>query len=291
MLQQLKVALLRRYYRAHNWYVWRRVAAPPVTVRDRTVEGPAGALPLRCYACTPAEVERVIVYFHGGGWVLGDLQTHDPFCRQLSHRTRSVVVAVDYRLAPEHPFPAAVEDCEAATRWVQGHLDDLGAAGKPVLVAGDSAGGNLAAVTARKVNGLAGQILVYPVTSHYHDAPPSYAENARGYGLTRNLMIWFWDTYLQGSAAARLTSHPLATPLDWDDLQGLPPALVLTAGLDPLRDEGASFADRLAEAGVPCRHCPHPRALHGFACSEGLSEPHREAMRQIRQWLDATGPG
>jgi acetyl esterase len=285
MLQKFKVALLRRYYRALNWYAWRRVPPPPVTVRDRAVEGPAGAIPVRSYSGASQDAERVIVYFHGGGWVLGDLQTHDPFCRQLCHRTGSVVVAVDYRLAPEHPFPAAVEDCEAVTRWVQGNLDDLGAAGRPVLVAGDSAGGNLAAVTARNVAGLAGQILVYPVTSHYRDAPPSYAENAKGYGLTRNLMVWFWDTYLQGSVAARETSHPLAMPLGWEDFQGLPPAIVFTAGLDPLRDEGAHFADRLADAGIPCTHWPYPRAMRGFVCSEGQSEPHREAMEQIAQWV------
>jgi acetyl esterase len=128
------------------------------------------------------------------------------------------------------------------------------------------------------------------VTSHYHDALASYAENAKGYGLTRDLMFWFWDTYLQGSVAAHETSHPLATPLYWEDLRGLPPAIVFTAGLDPLRDEGARFADRLAEAGVPCRHWPYPRAMHGFVCSEGLSEPHREAMEQIAQWVGESGP-
>ena len=286
MLRKLQAVLLRRYYRALSWYAWRGVASPPVTSFDRKIRGPASDIPLRVYAPGAEDARRVIVYFHGGGWVLGDLQTHDPFCRQLSHHTRSLVVAVDYRLAPEHCFPAAVEDCQAATRWALDNPTLLQADHKPVLVAGDSAGGNLAAVIAKNLPGLGGQILIYPVTSHYRNALPSYVENGKGYGLTRNLMIWFWDCYLQNSTAAGRATHPLATPLDWEELRGLPPAIVLTAGLDPLRDEGCRYAERLAEAGVPCLHKLSADAMHGFVCSEGLSVAHEDAMREIARWVE-----
>ena len=285
MARKLKVFLLRRFYRLQNRFAWRKAARPPVNVSDRTIAGRAGEIPLRIYVPDTAEPERIIVYFHGGGWVLGDLDTHQPFCMQLCHHSRSIVIAADYRLAPEHPFPAAVEDCLAATRWVLENRASLGGLERPVFVAGDSAGGNLAAVAARETEGLAGQVLIYPATAHCSSGLPSYEENAKGPVLTRNLMVWFWDTYLQGSRAEGRTSDPLATPLDWESPFEIPPAIVITAGLDPLRDEGARFAEKIDGAGIPCRYRLYPKAVHGFVCSQGPSANHAAAMHDIEDWL------
>ena len=286
MYQKLKVILLRISYLILNWYAWRGVSPPPVVTSNLTIETAATDIALRLYTPGSADAHRVIVYFHGGGWVLGDLETHRPFCEQLCDKTRSIVIAVDYRLAPENPFPTAVDDCRAATEWILENSLEVNKNARPVFVAGDSAGGNLAAVTARNVPGLAGQALIYPVVQHYSHELPSYTENAKGYKLTRKLMIWFWDTYLKNSVAQGQTSHPLATPLEWEKLSGLPPALVFTAQFDPLRDEGMQFADRLADAGIPCYHSLFEGALHGFLCSEGLSVQHLDGMRELKRWLD-----
>jgi acetyl esterase len=285
MPQKLKVFLLRKFYRLQNRYAWRGVTRPPLSTVDRVIGEAGTEIPLRVYTPEPGQTERIIVYFHGGGWVLGDLETHRHFCEQLSHETRSIVVAADYRLAPEHPFPAAVEDCRAAAQSVLENRPQLHAGDLPVVVAGDSAGGNLAAVIARELPGLAGQILIYPVTQHYVHEPPSYIENARGGVLTRNLMIWFWDSYLKNSIAQGRTSHPLATPLDWETPFEGPPALLLTAGLDPLRDEGALFADLLTRAGISCRFRLFENEMHGFVCSQGACSGHLEAMKEIKSWL------
>jgi acetyl esterase len=287
IFERMKVGFLRRYYRLMNWYAWRGAAKTEVTMQDTAISSPEGSIPLRIYRVESEQAERLIVYFHGGGWVLGDLETHRPFCEQLCASTRSMVVAVDYRLAPGHPFPAAVQDCQAATRWVLENSAALHAAGLPVFVAGDSAGGNLAAVVAKSVGSLAGQILIYPVTAHYSLELPSYAENASGYGLTRNLMIWFWDTYLRGSTAGAPSVRELSTPLDWESAGELPPALVLTAEFDPLRDEGIRFSELLSASGTPCRHRLFNGALHGFLCSEGLSRHHLEGMLEMIDWLDS----
>ena len=192
----------------------------------------------------------IVVYFHGGGWVLGDAQSDDPFCRDLCRRSGMIVLSVDYRHAPEHRFPAAAEDGYAALRWVAEHAAALGGRPGPLLVAGWSAGGNIAAVTcqlARDRGGpaIAGQLLVCPVTDGTVERP-SYSENATGYFLTRSLMYWFWDLY----CAPADRSDPRASPLR-GRLEGLPPAFVVTAEFDPLRDEGIAYAEALAAAGVP----------------------------------------
>jgi acetyl esterase len=247
------------------------------------IAGPGGDMALRVYTPLGAgEVESTIVYFHGGGWVMGDLESHDAVCRALSNAAASVVVSVDYRLAPEHRFPAAIDDAYAATCWVAENAVALGA-GDPnrLVVAGDSAGGNLAAAVALESRDLAGpqlsfQALVYPVLDARFDTP-SYVDNATGYMLTRADMEWFWDHYCD--AAARL--QPYASPLQANSLERLPPALVLTAEFDPLRDEGEAYAARLIEAGVSATVHRYPGMLHGFLGMLGIFTQSRDAIAEI----------
>lgn len=251
----------------------------PVDARDATVPGSGGDIPIRIFRPPDATAELpVVVYLHGGGWVIGDLDTHDGICRQLAAGTPAVVVSVDYRLAPEHRFPAALEDAWAATGWVADHGDELGGDTGRLAVAGDSAGGNLAAavaIRARDAGGprLAFQLLVYPVTDLTR-AQPSYVENGQGYMLTSEAMAWFVHHYLGGTDP----TDPEASPLFAADLSGLPPALVMTAEFDPLRDEGEAYAARLAEAGVPARLRRYDGMIHGFLSMGGLIEGAKPAV-------------
>ena len=228
-----------------------RPAGRPVgEVGTGTLQGADGPLPYRLYRPATPGPHPIVVYFHGGGWVLGDEQSDDPFCRDLCRRTGMIFVSVGYRHAPEHRFPAAAEDGYAATRWIAEHAADLGGRPGPVMVAGWSAGANIAAVTCQLVRDrggpqISGQLLVCPVTDCTFDRP-SYTDNATGYFLTRALMYWFWDIYC--SPADR--TDPRASPLR-GKLDGLPPALVATCEFDPLRDEGVAYAEALASAGVP----------------------------------------
>jgi acetyl esterase len=205
----------------------------------------------------------VLVYLHGGGWVVGSLETHDGVCRALASRTPCVVAAVDYRLAPEHRFPAAVEDAWAATAWVAEHAASIGGDPDRIAVGGDSAGGTLATACAIRARDhglrLALQLLVYPVTDHRFDTA-SYEECAEGYGLTRDAMRWYWAQYLGPDDG----SSPEASPLRAADLAGLAPAHVVTAEYDPLRDEAEAYAARLEEAGVPVRLDRCEGLIHGF---------------------------
>ena len=228
-----------------------RPAGRPVgEVGSGMLQGADGPLPYRLYRPATPGPHPIVVYFHGGGWVLGDEQSDDPFCRDICRRSGMIVVSVGYRHAPEHRFPAAAEDGYAATRWIAEHAADLGGRAGPVLVAGWSAGGNIAAVTcqlARDRGGpeIAGQLLICPVTDCTFDRP-SYVDNAAGYFVTRGLMYWFWDIYC--SPADR--TDPRASPLQ-GNLANLPPAFVATCEFDPLRDEGIAYADALSAAGVP----------------------------------------
>jgi cation diffusion facilitator CzcD-associated flavoprotein CzcO/acetyl esterase/lipase len=228
-----------------------RPAGRPVgEVGSGALQGADGPLPYRLYRPATPGPHPIAVYFHGGGWVLGDEQSDDPFCRDLCRRSGMIVVSVGYRHAPEHRFPAVAEDGYAATRWIAEHAAELGGKAGPVLVAGWSAGANIAAVTcqlARNRGGpqIAGQLLVCPVTDCRYDRQ-SYTDNAVGYFLTRSLMFWFWDIYC--SPADR--TDPRASPLR-GNLAGLPPAFVATCEFDPLRDEGIEYAEALAAAGVP----------------------------------------
>src|SRR6185437_315297 len=228
-----------------------RPAGRPVgEVGDGMLQGADGPLPYKLYRPATPGPHPIVVYFHGGGWVLGDVQSDDPFCRDMCRRTGMIFVSVGYRHAPEHRFPAAAEDGYAAARWIAEHAAELGGKAGPVLVAGWSAGGNIAAVTCQLARDrgwpqIAGQLLVCPVTDCSFDRP-SYTENAAGYFLTRGLMFWFWDLYC--SPADR--TDPRASPLR-GKLEGLPPAYVVTCEFDPLRDEGIAYGDALAKAGVP----------------------------------------
>jgi acetyl esterase len=261
-------------------------------VEDRAIPGPAGEIPVRIYWPRSGQRVGLVVYYHGGGWVLGDLETHDATCRRLANASDCIVVAVDYRLAPEHKFPAAVEDCYAAALWAAENAASLGVDAARVAVAGDSAGGNLAAVVsllAKQRGGppLAHQALIYPVTD-FDFQRPSYQENAEGYLLTRQAMEWFWRQYLNDDAEG---ADPLASPLRAPDLRGLPPATVITAEYDPLRDEGEVYAERLAQAGVPTTCVRYLGQIHGFISLEHLLPAGRQALLALGATLRAALTG
>jgi acetyl esterase len=238
---------------------------PIARVENRTIPTPDGPLPVRVYAPQSTRALPVLVYFHGGGWVQGNLDTHDDVCRALANRAECLVISVDYRLAPEHRFPAAVDDCYAATCWAAENADSIGGDPSRIAVGGDSAGGNLAAAVALMARDEGGpelvyQLLIYPVTEANFETA-SYRENAEGYGLMRETMIWFWDQYLGSEEDAR---NPYAAPGQAKDLTGLPPALVITAGYDVLRDEAELYAKRLKEAGGQVELAQYPGLIHGF---------------------------
>ena len=211
-----------------------------------------GGVKARLYTPAAPVDGTVVAYFHGGGWVIGDLDTHDALCAEIALALGRRVLSVDYRLAPEAPFPAAVEDCLAATRWLAGSPAELGSAVTGIIPAGDSAGGHMAAVVTRELHGhlpvpIVAQWLIYPVTD-MTAAEGSMVELAEGYVLTKATMDWFINTYMAGSEGKLL--HPWASPLHAESLDGLPPAMLLTCGLDVLRDQGRAYAARLIEDGV-----------------------------------------
>ena len=229
-------------------------------VEDLDAEG----VPLRVYR--PVETDEpsmALVYFHGGGWVVGSIETHDGPARAIAKRAGIVVVSVDYRLAPEHPFPAALDDAWTATQWVSNHADELGLDADRIGVGGDSAGGNLAAVVARRGRDhavpIALQLLLYPVINHAFDTP-SYSFFSQGYGLTRDGMQWYWDQYLGGADG----EHQDASPSQAPDLRRLPRAIVVTAEADVLRDEAEAYAQRLFLSTVETEGYRYDGMIHGF---------------------------
>jgi acetyl esterase len=276
----------RRFYRERRGFT--QPDPPEVAlVEDLQAPGPAGPIPVRHYRPLGSDATQrlpVLVYFHGGGWTIGDLDTHDTLCRQLANGAGCAVVSVDYRMGPEHRFPAAVDDCLAATRWVRGEAARLRIDPARIAVGGDSAGGNLAAVVALcerdGLDGLDGQpgqegaatrttasgalafqLLIYPATDMTL-AGESHRTNGQGYLLTRDSIHYYRSHYI---ADASQWQDWRASPLLHPDLSGLPPALVITAGFDPLRDEGLAYAQRLTEAGTRCTYACFERQIHGFA--------------------------
>ncbi|MEM8994131.1 MAG: alpha/beta hydrolase [Acidobacteriota bacterium] len=236
-------------------------------------------MPIRIY--TPADLRReppALVYFHGGGWVVGDLDSSDAFCRLIAGQIPCRVISVDYRLAPEHPYPAAVEDAVAAFRWSWQHADALGIDRRRLAVGGDSAGGNLAAVVSAELAASEGrpcaQLLIYPVTSARRDTP-SYGHFARGFLLERDLMDYFFRHYLGASGQAGAADDPRVSPLAGDNFQGLPPTVIATAGFDVLRDEGEAYAKQLEAAGGTVVHRRYPELMHSFASMSGLPATRR----------------
>jgi acetyl esterase len=245
---------------------------------DRRVPGPDGDLLVRVYRPEVQGDLPCLVYFHGGGWALCSIETHDATCRKLANGAGCAVVSVDYRLAPEHRFPAAAEDGYAATRWVADHADALGVDRGRIAVGGDSAGGNLAAVIAlmardRGEPRLCHQLLVYPITDHDFETG-SYRDNAAGPLLTRSMMQSFWNFYVPDGDR----SDPYVSPLRADDLSALPPATIVTAEYDPLRDEGEAYAARLREAGVAVTASRYDGMIHGFFGFDEILPAARRAV-------------
>ena len=237
-------------------------------IRDIWIPGPDGELPALVYSPFVDEDREdllpTVVFFHGGGWVVGSPKSHDGICRRLCNALEAIVISVDYRLAPEHKYPAAAEDCYAATVWASKFIENFGGDPSRLIVCGDSAGGNLAAVVAlmardRGGPAIAVQVLLYPITDHNFETQ-SYRDNGKGYFLTTETMKWFWDHYLEQPEQGQ---EPYASPLH-ADLKGLPPAIVLTVEYDPLRDEGHAYASKLQEAGVTVRRIVCLGQIHGF---------------------------
>jgi acetyl esterase len=256
-------------------------------VVNRTIAGPGGDLPVRIYTPNGSGPFPLMVFFHGSGFVVCNLDTHDGTCRNLCSAAGCVVVSVDYRLAPENKFPAGVEDCYEATKWAAAHARELNADGSRIVIAGDSAGGNLVAVVALMIRdqggpALRGQLMIYPVTDYYKPGHPSYVDNAEGYGLTAAGMRWFWGHYLNHEAEA---DNAYVSPLRAANLRGLPAALIITAEYDVLRDEGERYGKRLAEAGVPTKVTRYDGMHHGFFQMYGLVDTAKKALEEAAAWL------
>jgi acetyl esterase len=257
-------------------------------VEDRTLPGPDAGIPVRIYVPFGKGPFPVLIYFHGGGWVIGDIASSDGLCRTLANASGCIVVSVGYRLAPEHPFPAAADDAYHAMLWVSENASGFGGDPSRIAVCGDSAGGNLAAVVAliardRGKPAIRYQLLIYPVTDAACDTP-SYEENAEGYFLTKDAMQWFWKHYVQNSADR---SHRYASPLRAASFEGLPPALVITAEFDPLRDEGEQYAERLRAAGTPVTLRRYNGMIHGFFAMGAVIDQGKLAIQHAAAALRA----
>ena len=264
---------------------------PVYEVADLKITGPGGELPLRLYRPTSERPLPTLLYFFGGGWVLGTIDTADGVSRSLANSAGALVAVVGYRLAPEHPFPAAIDDCYAAVRWVAEHAAEIGADPARLAVGGDSAGGNLAAAAALRARdsaggpALAGQLLVYPNTDQTADDQSMRAADDP-FLFNRHSVAWYRQYYLASPADA---ANPLASPLRAESLAGLPPALVITAEYDPLRDQGEAYARRLADDGVQAELSRYPGMAHGFFTMAGTVDASRAALAQaasrLRAWF------
>jgi acetyl esterase len=268
-------------------------AGPPARVSNRHIDGPGGPLPIRIYHPEQGGQRGALVFFHGGGFVIGTLDGHDNLCRQICVDAGCVVVSVDYRLAPEHKFPSALEDAYAATCWVQAHAAELEFDADKLAVGGDSAGGNLTAgvaMLAKQRGGpkLAFQVLLYPATDLRTFDRPSSLENAEGKLLSRADMMWFAAQYVRDD---RDRHDPLVSPLAASDLSGLPPALVITAEHDPLRDEGNAYAEALRAAGNRVQLTCYPGTIHGFMSVYAFLDQGKAAVRECTEALKAALAG
>ncbi len=276
--------------RATDGARYARVPRPPVAhVEDRMIPGPRGDIRIRIYRPDMADGHPVVTFFHGSGFVICSLDTHDGLCRQICLRARAVVVSVDYALAPENKFPAGPDDCLAATRWVAENAASLGGDANMHVLAGDSAGGTMAIVTAMRLRDagapiIKAQILMYPVTDYPDPVPPSYVERADGFGLSADGMRYFWSHYLDDPSDGE---HPHASPLRATDFTGLPPTYIMTAEYDPLRDEGERLADKLTRAGVDTTLIRYADMNHGFMSWVGLLDRSDEALDAACAWLEA----
>jgi len=250
-------------------------------VREITVPGPGGPIPVRVFRPAGEGPLPLVAYAHGGGWVIGSLDGFDPLCRALANASGALIASIGYRLAPEHPFPAGLDDVRAAVPWLAENARELGGDPDRLAIAGDSAGANLATVTARRLRDEGGpplrfQALVYPVCDSGLDTP-SYRESGDGFGLTALGMQRYWELYLDGADGRR----PDASPLQAEDLAGLPPAFVLTVDHDVLRDEGEAYARALEAAGVPVELRRYDGAIHGFFRWMAKSQLSRQAVAEV----------
>jgi len=299
---RLKIPPIHRIHPKMIRIIEARMARKQVTeptplhqVQKEKIKLPGRKLKLRVYTPTavePGTLQPVIVFYHGGGWVIGSLDSHDELCRRLALESNCCVIAVDYRLAPEHPFPAAMQDAYDAFNYIAEHAHDWQIDTSRLAIAGDSAGGNLATVVclAAKDNGTtmpAAQLLFYPSTGK-GEGTLSYEENGQGYILTAEMMSWFEKSYFKGEENAK---EPYASPLLATDLSGMPPAMIITAQYDPLRDQGAQYAERLKESGNQVHYECYSGMIHGFASQLHLDrsiEAIRKAGQQIGEWLRGT---
>ena len=277
-LSEVPVELSRQMYRTMQP---ERPELVVHSVEDMNIPGSAGDIPVRIYRPSNSSDLPIALMYHGGGWVIGDLTTADGQSREICRNAQAIVISVDYRLAPENKYPAAVDDCYSALEWVHENAASIGGDSSRIAVVGDSAGGNLAAVVAQKAQDEEGpsicfQLLVYPVTDGSRFDTASYKQNAYGYMLTRDAMKWFWEQYADPDDRLKASASPLLA----DSLKGLPPAVVLTAEYDVLRDEGEAYGNRMKEAGVDVEIVRCEGMIHGFIGETNVVEPARKAIAQ-----------
>lgn len=265
----------------------REVSEEVGSVNDERIPGPLGDIPIRIYKPVHNHNSKlpILVYYHGGGWVIGDLDTHDSVCRTLTNEAECIVVSVDYRLGPEHKFPAAVEDSFAALEWVAEHAESFGGDRERIAVGGDSAGGNLATVVSimakeKQAPNIVFQLLIYPSTGV--GQTKSYEENGEGLFLTKDLMKWFRKHYMNSPSDAK---NPYFSPYLYEDVSGLPPALIMTAEYDPLRDDGKAYADKLKAAGVEVEYVDYPGMIHGFVTLANVIDKGQQALKDAAEAL------
>jgi len=287
-LSRLKALVFRYYYRYINTKAWQEFA-PGEQVQASTLLIPSAEGNLRARMYHGQEECPLIIFFHGGGWVIGDIDTHDPFCRALAEASGCTLMSIDYRLAPEHRFPAAHNDCLDATRWILDNLNTLAPNNGLAVLAGDSAGGNLTACTVASLPGeprIVGSIMIYPATEHYLQGFPSFTEHARSKPLTAPIMRWFVDTYLGDTTPAAPEAKQIFVSRR-SDYREFPRSLIVTAERDVLRDDGRRLSIRMRQAGVDVTYHHYDDEAHGFACSEGPVAGHRHFMALAADWLAA----